>query len=504
MLLVTIDSLNRHFLRAYGQPADLRPKTPNLDAFARKAAVFDRHYAGSLPCMPARREFLAGVQEFLWRGWGPIEPYDQHLAMAANRAGCTTQLITDHYHYWEHGSRGYVEDFKGWEFVRGQEYDPWKVTPNDFDALELARAGVTGPASPTTYRDRRQYLRNTAGFRTENDFFAPRVFSAAADWLGRGREFRAWLLYVDSFEVHEPFHAPEPYRSMFTDEPHDDPHLLYWPHPGHVQSGDSQLDERQVAYIRAQYAAKLVMTDRWLGLVMDEIEAQGLWDDTLVIVTTDHGHFLGEHGWMAKPACPVYDVLARTPLFVWDPLGTCNGRRVEALTQAVDLYATMLEALGVASGAPHSRSLLPLLRGRARRHRDVALYGYWGQSVNLTDGRHTYLRAPRSDGSPGLNAYSTMMVRSSWAALPPAMRPDAEAGAFLPYAAGPVWRLPATPGQMAPAGDEDLLFDVDRDPGQEQDLVPLDPRLATTFQHRLGTALMEQRAPEEQFARLGL
>src|SRR5262249_23993755 len=155
VLLITIDSLNRHFLRVYGQPADPCAETPNLDALARRATVFDRHYAGSLPCMPARREFLAGVQEFLWRGWGATEPYDVHLAAAAAEAGCATQLIADHYHYWEHGGRGYVEDFQGWEFVRGQEFDPWKLTPAGIGALDLARAGIVGEAGG--HRDRRQY-----------------------------------------------------------------------------------------------------------------------------------------------------------------------------------------------------------------------------------------------------------------------------------------------------------------------------------------------------------
>jgi arylsulfatase A-like enzyme len=499
VLLITIDSLNRHFLRAYGQPAEPRPETPNLDAFARRAAVFDRHYAGSLPCMPARREFMAGVQEFLWRGWGPIEPYDLHLAAAAARAGCTTQLITDHYHYWEHGAKGYVEDFHGWEFVRGHEFDPWKVTPTTFGSLELARAGVTADADP--YRDRRQYLRNTAGFRREEDFFAPRVFSAAADWLGHARELPRWFLYVDSFEVHEPFDVPEPYRSLFTDESHDDPHLVYWPHPGHVSSGRSRLDERQVAYVRAQYAAKLVMTDRWFGRLFDQLDAQELWEDTVVIVTSDHGHFLGEHGWMGKPACPVYDVLAHTPLLIWDPEGVHGGRRLDALTQAVDVYATVLEALDAQSSAPHSRSLLPLLRGQASTHREVALYGYWGDAVNLTDGRHTYLRSPQAEG---VCAYSTMMMRIRQAALAPTMRPDAVAGSFLPYTDGPVWRLPGPPEHRPVQPNRDLLFDIERDPWQEHDLHDCEPSLVARLERALAAALMELNAPEEQFARLGL
>ena len=71
VVLIQLDSLNRHFLEVYG---NTWVKTPNLTAFAKRAAVFERHYAGSLPCMPARREIWSGVEEFWWRPWGPLEP----------------------------------------------------------------------------------------------------------------------------------------------------------------------------------------------------------------------------------------------------------------------------------------------------------------------------------------------------------------------------------------------------------------------------------------------
>ena len=118
VLLVSIDSLRRDFLGAYDEAVDMDVRTPNLDRFAERAAVFDTHYAGSLPCMPARREWLTGTQEFLWRPWGPIEPFDDTLPELARQNGILTQLLTDHFHYIQHGSSGFYEDFNGFEFVR--------------------------------------------------------------------------------------------------------------------------------------------------------------------------------------------------------------------------------------------------------------------------------------------------------------------------------------------------------------------------------------------------
>ena len=84
VVLIQIDSLSRHFLRCYGNDW---VRTPNLDAFARRAAVFDQHYTGSLPCMPARREIWCGVEELWWRGWGPLEPWDEPIAHCCRRSG---------------------------------------------------------------------------------------------------------------------------------------------------------------------------------------------------------------------------------------------------------------------------------------------------------------------------------------------------------------------------------------------------------------------------------
>jgi arylsulfatase A-like enzyme len=100
VLFISIDSLSRHFLGVHPEiSVEFDVEADNLDRFAERTAVFDTHYAGSLPCMPARREWFTGTKEFLWRPWGPIEPFDRTLPEAALHEGILTQLITDHYHY---------------------------------------------------------------------------------------------------------------------------------------------------------------------------------------------------------------------------------------------------------------------------------------------------------------------------------------------------------------------------------------------------------------------
>lgn len=476
VLFVIIDSLDPHFLAAYGRRAGMRVLTPHLEEFARHARVFERHHAGGLHFLSARREFLAGTQEFLWRPPGPLEPFDRPLLRLASEAGVMTHLVTDQHRYFQHGGRGYLEDSHGWEFERGARVEPG-----------------SRPA-------------------TAAEWSTARVFDRAAEWLERNVALHdPWLLLVDVLGPVEPRHAAEPYSSWYVD---DDPE--------EADAGGADPAERRRADARAQYAAKLTMTDRWLGRLFERLDDFGLWDDTMVVVTSDHGHCPGA----ALPPGRGPTSPARAPLIVWHP-GQAPAGRVTALTSAVDLYATCLEALGVPTHRTvHARCLLPLVLGEAAAHREWALFGSWGGGVSVTDGRHTYYRSPDPrNGNRPLYAYSTMMLNQGDPAGPPSHHPSAVAGQFLPYAFGPCWRYPA-PDDARPGGanpDEagplrsgaptappagqalgNRLFDAHRTPDRQRDLRGRHPEIEARMVELLRRALRELEAPEEQFERLGL
>jgi len=107
-IMVMFDSLNRHMLPMYG--CDWM-KTPNFERLAKRSVVFDTAYVGSMPCMPARRELHTGRLNFLHRGWGPIEPFDDSVPEILKKNGIYTHLSTDHYHYWEDGGATYHERY---------------------------------------------------------------------------------------------------------------------------------------------------------------------------------------------------------------------------------------------------------------------------------------------------------------------------------------------------------------------------------------------------------
>lgn len=514
VVVVLLDSLNRHDLGCYGG-TDFA--TPHLDRFASERATrFTRHGTGSLPCMPARHDILCGALDFLWKPWGSIEAWERPVTGALRDEGVVTMLISDHPHLFETGGENYHTDFFAWDYQRGHEGDAWRTAPDPswvgspavgaswfFDRLHGTDLGLE-----------RGYDRSRTWFRSEEDFPGPRVMAAAADWLRTATPHHdRWLLFVDEFDPHEPFDVPAPWEGVYEDDPWEGERLIWPPYAvGGVSRG--HLSEAEARHLRANYGAKVSLIDHWFGRVLAALDNQGLWDSTAVVVCTDHGHYLGDvrggDDLWGKPGVPQYEPLGHTPLLVHWP-GVGGGGTCDALTTSVDLHATLSEVFGVSAGhRTHGRSLAPLLTGEATTVREWAVGGVWGNWVQVTDGHRKYARAPVGDPFPlsmWSNRWSTMPLHITGVeGLPP---PDGRA--FLDTMPGtdiPVIRQPYAAGDRLPfwAGqglvDQHHLYDLDLDPDEaenrtgeavEADLVDL-----------LRSALVELEAPTEQLERLGL
>ena len=103
-VFLLFDSLNRRMLDPYGS---IYLETPNFKRLAEKSIIFDNHYIGSMPCMPARRDMQTGRLSFLHRSWGPLEPFDNSFPETMRLNGVYTHLVTDHNHYFEDGGSTY-------------------------------------------------------------------------------------------------------------------------------------------------------------------------------------------------------------------------------------------------------------------------------------------------------------------------------------------------------------------------------------------------------------
>ena len=92
-IVFLMDSLSRRYLPAYG---NTWVHTPNIDRLAARSCVFDNHFVGSAPCMPARHDLLTGRLEFLERNWSPIQPFDCTLPYVLHKHGVFSHMTTDH------------------------------------------------------------------------------------------------------------------------------------------------------------------------------------------------------------------------------------------------------------------------------------------------------------------------------------------------------------------------------------------------------------------------
>ena len=487
-VFIVLDTLRRDYLEAYDNGW---VKTPNLSRIARDGVTFDNHWAGSLPCIPARREFMTGRYNFMFRSWGPIEPFDDVLPVELRKRGVFSHLLTDHNHYFELGGENYHTSFDTWEFFRGQEHDPWV---SQVDAVAL-------PDNMSAKLNQQNWLNRTRQ-QAETDFSGPRTAQAAVDWIHTNQHTKGdWFLQVELFDPHEPFYCPDKYREMYGDT-WDGP-LYDWPNYDAAHESPEAVE-----HIRKCYAGLLTMTDFWVGKVLDALQATGQWDDTLVIFTTDHGTMLTEHGYWMKNYMPVFKEIAHLPLIIKTPNNQHAGQRVSALTQTIDVMPTILDFFGCPpTPHAHGASLCPTFEGKAVR--DGAIFGYFGMATNYTDGQLVYMRNPvNADGGP-LHAYTAMPIGGLNQWYPRDLNEKMEMGRYFGHTYNlPLYKIPAT-GQAArtPEGDfltgQHQLFDLDSDPQQENPL-PLPSDTEAHCIKQLSSLLQKCEAPEEQFTRLGL
>ncbi len=480
-VFILMDSLNRHYLNAYGNSLI---STPNIDRLARRGVVFDNHYCGSLPCMPARREIMTGRLNFLEAPWGPVEPWDDCLPVELrDQKGTYSHMVTDHYHYFHGGGEGYHTLFDTWEFERGQEGDVWHP---------LVKQPETPPFRG---KNRRAYWvnREFTDSEREEDYPTPRCFMRAIDFLENNHAEDNWLLHLEVFDPHEPFVCPKKYFDMYDDN-WDGRFHFDWPPYAPVTEGPEA-----VLHIRRSYAAVLTMADVWLGKFLDKMDELDLWKDTTLILTTDHGHLLGEHGYWAKNYMFDYQELVHIPLIICTPGTASCGKRVTALTATMDVMPTLMELYGAeAPEGVHGKSLLHLLE-RDGDHHDAVLYGYFGKDINMFDGCYTYCRQPIE----GSDVYHhTAMPRATAGFIKRDALASAGTGIFLKHCHDiPHFRIKRKSRKHMNAPDFNPIYDISSDPEQKNPV--FDEILERRLAGRMKELLDRFDAPECQYVRMG-
>jgi arylsulfatase A-like enzyme len=200
-------------------------------------------------------------------------------------------------------------------------------------------------------------------------------------------------MLVDSYDPHEPWDAPEEYVRMYDNGPYD------LQEPFSVIYGSSDyLAERELARMKARYAGEITMVDRWLGRFLDTMGELNLFENTLLILLSDHGVALGEHGYTGKPSYVLWPEITDVPFFVRHPGGKMAGERSDYHASTHDVAPTVLGTLGIEAPDQMTGQDLSVLLGGSEpeQKRDHFTLGY-NDHAWARDER--YVMFARNDGS---------------------------------------------------------------------------------------------------------
>ncbi|MEI9406854.1 alkaline phosphatase family protein [Mesorhizobium argentiipisi] len=392
VLLITCDQWRGDCLSAAGHPV---VKTPNVDALAAEGVLFRRHYGGAAPCSPARACLYTGLYQMnnrVCRNGTPLDARHGNIALSARAAGYDPTLFgyTDvsldprrlatgdpRLRSYEGVLPGFTvrqalpEHQKQWlSWLRAQGIDTSAGSPDIHrPARGQAERDVTN-APPVYSKD-----------QTPTAFLAGEFIR----WLGEQEERAPWFAHISFISPHPPFIVPEPYNSMYDPaegpafkraanpqaEAESHPYLAYDLAgqkrtkfvPG-IEGKVADWSDENFRRIRAIYYGMISEVDAQLGRIWQAIKSAGAWDDTVIVLTSDHAEMMGDHFMLGKGG--FFDASYHIPLIVRDPRrSAAAGTAVDHFTEAVDIFPTVLDLIGAAPQRHlDGLSLAPWIHGK--------------------------------------------------------------------------------------------------------------------------------------------
>jgi arylsulfatase A-like enzyme len=381
-------------------------RTPELERFTmERATSVEGCYVGSFPTIPHRTDLATGVLGWPHYGWQPIDVSGpNHIAKMLRNAGYLTQLICDCPHLvnarFQHGFDAAFQH-------RGQEGDISLLRMNH--PLERVLPPEKTRCHPQFRGHHLADLHRWVNryFECEEETFPAKTGSTTIRWLEENYKASPFFLWVDFFDPHEPWDAPEYLVKRY------DPHYEGIPmiHPNYGLA--SAYTDAELYNLWAHYAAEAELVDRWIGRVLQKIDDLQLWEDSIVVVHSDHGISIGEHGRTGKSNIsdddprywPLYPELGHVPLMIAGG-DVPKGERRPLLAQPIDLLPTICELASVEVKPPQpfdGRSFAGALLDGKDNHRDFVVSGCYIHAEN---------------GQPPRKASTPFLVTQRWGYAP--------------------------------------------------------------------------------------
>jgi len=362
-------------------------KTPNLDKFMKECVIFERAFGEAQPTLQMRRTLFTGRRSFPWRynfdrrglwhhaaGWHKIPPDQDTLAEILLQYGYYTGLISDTYHLFK-PTLNFTRGFVSYEFIRGQESDNWRPGSLSMIKDRLAKY-VRDPLNPPPVLV--QYLLNTMDRKSEEDYFCAKVFMKASEWLEHSLENQPFFLWVDSFDPHEPWDPPTEYADMYCPDYDGIEYILGRP--------PKDATPKEIERVKALYFGEVTLVDKWLGFFLEKIGDLGLWDNTIVMIVSDHGTELMDHTRFGKSPRELHPFNTRIIWLIRHPEGPKN-KTIRAFVQSHDFFPTVLDLLEIPCPKVDGESVWPLVIGEKEKIRDYVITGWADWRIGPAGGR---------------------------------------------------------------------------------------------------------------------
>ena len=331
LILISVDTLRADHLACYGHPF---VKTPNIDNFASEAVLFEQHINAAPTTLASHTSLMTGAYPHTHgvpRNAVRVHEDNMMLAEVLKEAGFTTA-----------GFIGALPLHSRFNFAQGfGHYDERFDLPSKVAAVDESRRS------------------------------AEQVNQAVFAWLDQAR-FERLFLFVHYFDVHSPYQPLAPYDRMYRDDK--------------ARLGGSRQEIQRVRQrlrrdptglieecriLDALYCGGVTYTDHHIGLFLDELKRRGLYDQALIVLTSDHGEAMNEHWEYWDHGLSTYETTINTPLIVRQPGGRSGGTRYRGLISNIDVMPSILDRLGLSQpGRVEGRSFAPLFDGKCLPRRE--------------------------------------------------------------------------------------------------------------------------------------
>jgi len=324
VILISVDTLRADHLGCYGYK---RETSPNIDALADDSVLFSNVYASSPWTLPSHVSMLTSLHGFHHQVYQDDERMDPVILTLADL------LRKNHFFCTAFTGGGFVSSVYG--FSKG------------FDMYQEGEGGV--------------HRRDAAAHS----------FELVAEWLDTRSQDKNFFLFVHTYQPHDPYVCPEPYKDMFLAEDAEWRHINLMGHLGGRTNLFKPLPDKELQNIVGLYDGEVRYTDEALvGPFIRKLKQLGLYDRTLIVFTSDHGEEFYDHkSW--GHGHQLYDESLRVPLLVKFPGSRFRGTKISTIVSLVDVMPTILETLqvDVSELSFDGKSLFPIIEGKENEDR---------------------------------------------------------------------------------------------------------------------------------------